>query len=162
MTTHPAPSPSRAVSATAVPATPAPAPEPVRVWRKGTQPAAGPTTSPADLRRDVDRVKRLARWMDARFNVLGIRVGLDSILGLIPVVGDTATSLVSLYPLHVARKHGLPQSVQLRIAGNVLADWAVGLVPLAGDLFDVAYKANLKNADLLERAAAGRAGPPTT
>lgn len=117
---------------------------------------AGRVTTPAELERDVRRVKQLAKLMDAQFSLFGVRVGLDSILGLVPLVGDTAAGLIGLYPLLVARKHNLPPEVQLRIAGNVLADWAVGLIPLAGDLFDVAYKANLKNAELLERAAEAR------
>ena len=133
-----------------------PAAGPVRVEARRAGTVAGSVGS-AELDRDVQRVKRLARWMDARFSLFGVKVGLDSIIGLVPIVGDTATSLIGLYPLHVARKHGLPPEVQLRMAGNVLADWVVGLIPLAGDLFDVAYKANLKNAELLEQAAAAAA-----
>jgi hypothetical protein len=94
--------------------------------------------------------------MDSRFNILGVRFGLDSIVGLIPGVGDTLTAAVGLYPLWVAHKHDLGTGLKLRMGLNLLADWAVGLVPVAGDLFDVAFKANLRNADLLERAAADR------
>lgn len=130
------------------------------VQRVTVRPAVdGPATDrPAlptgELADDVRRVRALANWMDARFNVLGVRFGLDGLVGLIPGVGDTLTAAVSLYPLWVARKHGLGTSVKLRMGLNVLADWAVGLVPVAGDLFDVAFKANLRNADLLERVAA--------
>ncbi|MDB5295978.1 MAG: hypothetical protein JWO31_1961 [Phycisphaerales bacterium] len=133
------------------------APTPVRVYRAGEPGSVGAAD---ELVRDVARVRRVARWMDARFSLFGVKVGLDGLLGLVPVVGDTLASAIGLYPLHVARKHQLPPAVQLRIAGNVLADWAVGLVPVAGDLFDVAFKANLRNADLLERAAADRLGRP--
>jgi hypothetical protein len=115
------------------------------------QPAG--TIGASSLDADVRRARALANWMDARFSILGVRVGLDSVIGLVPVVGDTLTAAVGLYPLWVAHKHGLGTAVKVRMGLNVLADWAVGLVPVAGDLLDVAFKANLRNADLLERAA---------
>jgi hypothetical protein len=107
-----------------------------------------------DLEADVRRASILANWLDARFSALGIRFGLDAIVGLVPVVGDTLTALASLYPLLVAERHKLGRGVQARMALNVLIDWGVGLVPAAGDILDVTYKANLKNLKLLEQAAA--------
>ena len=110
----------------------------------------------ADLATDVARVRKLANLMDARFNVAGIRFGLDGLIGLIPVVGDTVTSLIGLYPLAVARRHRLGGWVQARIVGNMAVDWLVGLIPLVGDLFDFGYKGNLRNMRLVEEAAARR------
>jgi hypothetical protein len=107
-----------------------------------------------DLETDLRRASMLANWLDARFSFLGVRFGLDAIVGLVPVVGDTLTAVASLYPLLVAKRHNLGGSVQARMALNVLIDWGVGLVPAAGDVLDVAYKANLKNLKLLEQAAA--------
>ena len=131
--------------------------EPQRVTvRPATGESAGYRSLAAagELAEDVRRVRAFANWMDARFNVLGVRVGFDSLVGLVPGIGDTLTAAAGLYPLWVAHKHNLGTGVKLRMGLDVLADWAVGLVPVAGDLMDVAFKANLRNADLLERAAA--------
>ena len=110
----------------------------------------------AELRADLERAKSLANWMDSRFSLLGIRFGLDALVGLIPVVGDSLTAAVSLYPIWVAKRHGLGRTVQTRMAMNVLIDWLPGLVPVVGDVIDVAYKATLKNLKLLEKAAEKR------
>jgi hypothetical protein len=109
-----------------------------------------------ELDADLAKVRRLATLLDAEFEVLGRKVGWDAIVGLLPVVGDVATALVGAYPIYVARKHNLGKRVQTRMALNLLIDWAIGEIPLVGDLFDAAYKANLKNADLLERAVRNR------
>jgi hypothetical protein len=114
----------------------------------------------ADLATDLDRVRRLANWMDARFSIAGVRFGLDGLIGLIPGIGDTVTALVSLYPLAVARRHKLGRWAQGKILGNIALDWLVGLVPLVGDLFDVGYKANLRNLRVIERAAERRGVVP--
>jgi hypothetical protein len=104
------------------------------------------------LEGDLERVRKLANLLDTRFNVAGVRFGWDSLVGLIPVVGDTVTTLIGLYPLAVARKHRLGKWVQARMGMNLLGDWLVGLVPLAGDLFDLGFKANVRNLKLLEAA----------
>jgi Domain of unknown function (DUF4112) len=110
----------------------------------------------ADIATDLQRVRKLAGWMDARFSIAGIRFGFDGLIGLVPAVGDTVTALVSLYPLSVARRHRLGGWVQAKILGNIAVDWVVGLVPLVGDLFDVGYKANTRNLKVIERAAERR------
>lgn len=105
-----------------------------------------------DLEKDLERVRLLSKWLDARFRVAGIPFGFDSLIGLIPVVGDTVTSIIASYPILLAQRHGLSKLVQARMAANVGLDWLVGLVPGVGDLFDIAYKANLKNLRLFEEA----------
>jgi hypothetical protein len=110
------------------------------------------------LARDVNRVKSLATWLDARFTLLGIRFGFESLIGFVPAVGDTLTALIGLYPILIAHRHKLGRSVQVRMGLNLLIEWLVGLVPFIGDLFDTAFKANVRNARLLERAAFGRDG----
>lgn len=122
----------------------------------GSGAAAGAVPTLSELEADLARARMLANWLDAKFSVAGIRFGLDSIIGLIPGVGDTVTSLIGLYPLWVARRHNLGRTVQGRMFFNTLVDWAGGLIPLAGDVLDVAYKANLKNLKLLEKAAEKR------
>ena len=120
----------------------------VNVRRAGGAAAAAP-----DLEVDLARARKLAQLMDAQFSVAGVKFGLDAIVGLIPVVGDAVTATASFYPIWVARRHNLGRTVQARMALNVLIDVVPGMIPLVGDLIDVAYKANLKNLKLLERAA---------
>lgn len=115
-----------------------------------------------DLEADLRRARQLATMLDAQFEVAGIKFGMDAIVGLIPGIGDIATTLIGAYPLYVARRHGLGKWVTARMAGNLALDFVAGSVPVLGDVFDVAYKAHLKNLNLLEKAAEqrgyGRAG----
>ena len=106
-----------------------------------------------DLQADLERARLLANWLDARFSFMGVRFGLDAIIGLVPVVGDTLTALASTYPILVAARHDLGKTLQARMAMNILIDLVPGAIPVVGDLIDVAYKANLKNLKLLEAAA---------
>ena len=119
----------------------------VEAHRVGTQPR------PGELERDIERVRMVARAMDAQFEIGGVKFGWDSIIGLVPVAGDIASALVGLYPILIAKKHNLSKVTRLRMAANFAVDLALGAVPLAGDVFDVAYKANMKNLALLEREA---------
>lgn len=117
---------------------------------------AGTQSKPGDLERDIERVRALARAMDAQFEIAGVKFGWDSIIGLIPVAGDVATALVGAYPILIAKKHNLSKVTRWRMAANFALDLAFGAVPLAGDVFDVAFKSNLKNLALLEKAAERR------
>ena len=100
-------------------------------------------------------IELLARWLDSIFKIPGsqIRFGLDALLGLIPGLGDTATSAASLYILLAAARNGVPRITILRMAANIGLDYAVGSIPLLGDVFDVFWKANLKNVELLRQHA---------
>lgn len=103
-------------------------------------------------------LRRLAILMDGRYRIplLGWRVGLDAVLGLIPGIGDFAGTLVSLYIISQAWRAGVtPRTLALMFA-NVGIDLLVGSVPVLGDLFDIAWRANLRNIDLMERDLAGR------
>lgn len=104
---------------------------------------------------DVNDLRRWAHLLDSTFRIPGtrIRFGWDPIIGLIPGLGDLATPVFSgLILLHGFRRR-IPKVVQLRMLFNVILDAAVGLVPLVGDLWDFAWKANAKNLALLERHA---------
>ena len=122
----------------------------VEAHRAGTHPR------PGELERDVERVRRVARAMDAQFEIAGVRFGWDSLIGLVPVAGDIATALIGIYPILIAKKHNLSRVMRLRMAANFALDLALGAVPVVGDVFDVAYKSNLKNLALLEREAEKR------
>lgn len=91
--------------------------------------------------------------MDSALPVPGTRwrVGLDSLVGLIPGIGDAAGFAVSGYALLEARRLGAPTSLLLRMALNIAVDALVGAVPLLGDVFDAGFKANRRNLRLLER-----------
>ncbi|EAQ03482.1 hypothetical protein OB2597_02642 [Pseudooceanicola batsensis HTCC2597] len=99
----------------------------------------------------VERAERVAHVMDRAFRLPGtsIRVGLDSIVGLVPGVGDTLAVAPSLFILSEAYQIGLPKRRLARMAGNIGIDWAIGLVPLVGDIFDVGWKANSRNAAMM-------------
>lgn len=126
---------------------------PLRATAKRVAGWVGRTTTP-DVATDLRRVRWLANWLDSKFEVAGIKFGLEGLIGLIPVVGDAAGALAGVYPIWVARRHRLGRAVQARMAANLLAEWAVGSIPIVGDAFDIAFKANLRNVRLLERAAA--------
>jgi hypothetical protein len=98
-------------------------------------------------------LERLAWLMDRAITIPGtkITVGLDALLGLLPVGGDVLTGIVQAALVLIAlRYYRVPRSVAARMMGNVALDIAIGSIPLLGDLFDVAFKANTRNIKLLE------------
>lgn len=110
-------------------------------------------------------LEQVAWLMDRAFHIPGtrIRVGLDAVLGLLPLGGDAITGLVQAGLVLVALKHyRVPKLVAARMVFNVLLDIAVGAIPLLGDLFDIGFKANTRNIQLLEahRHPVGTAGGP--
>jgi hypothetical protein len=108
-----------------------------------------------DLTREqrLARFEMLARLLDVAFILPGtqIRYGADGILRLIPVVGDLVATAFSLWLVREARALGAPWHVTARMLGNVAVDGVVGMVPLAGDAFDVLFRANMRNVRLLRR-----------
>ena len=110
-------------------------------------------TMPVRESDDTRRVHMLARALDSAIRIpgTGITLGLDSIVGLIPGAGDLASALLSGYIVLVSARMGVPPAVVARMILNLGVDTLVGSVPLLGDLFDVAFRANLRNAALLDR-----------
>ena len=98
------------------------------------------------------RLRSLAWLLDSAIQLPGtrFRVGLDAIVGLIPGLGDLVGVLLSSFIVREAARAGAPPSVLVRMAWNVLVEGIVGMVPLAGDVFDAAWKANQRNVALLE------------
>jgi hypothetical protein len=101
-----------------------------------------------------ERLITVARLMDEAVHVpvLGTRVGLDALLGLVPVAGDLVSAAVGLFMVAQARELGASRWLQARMIGNLLADAAFGAVPIAGDLVDVYFKAHRRNLKLLQKA----------
>lgn len=100
------------------------------------------------------RIEKLAHLFDAQFSVPGtqIRFGWDGIIGLVPGIGDTLTVLPQLYLLFESWRLKLGTTVILKMLLNILIDWLIGMIPVLGDLFDVAFKSNLRNAKLVAEA----------
>ena len=96
--------------------------------------------------------RRLATILDDCVRLPGsnVRIGLDPLIGLIPVVGDVISAALSLYVVYLAALEGVPPTVLLRMLFNIVIDTFVGEVPLIGDLFDFAWKANRKNLVLMD------------
>jgi hypothetical protein len=121
------------------------------------------TLNPQDARK-LRRIRRLTRLMDQAFRVPGtsISVGVDSLVGLFPVVGDIATVAASIYMVRLAKELGIDPATARRMYANIAIDCVGGFVPVIGDLFDVAWKANVRNLRLLEQslAAAGKERRP--
>ena len=104
---------------------------------------------------NLDGLRRWANLLDNAFRIPGtrIRFGLDAIIGLVPGVGDLSAPVVAAVILVTGFKLRLPAIVQARMVVNATIDMVLGLVPLFGDLADIAWKANLRNLALLERHA---------
>jgi hypothetical protein len=129
----------------------------------GVQRAPKPTA--VDIELSLARLDALARVMDSAFQIPGtnIRMGVDALLGLLPGIGDAIAATISSYLIWEAKQMGVSKLVLARMAGNVAIDTVIGAVPFAGDIFDVAYKANMKNIALLKKHVEkqGLRGPGT-
>ncbi len=99
----------------------------------------------------VRRLRALARTLDLAFEIPGTgrRFGLDSVIGLIPGVGDAATAALSGYIVYEAWRLGASRATLGKMLGNIGLDFAAGSIPVLGDLFDFAFKANVRNLRLL-------------
>ncbi len=108
---------------------------------------------PAGKSKELEEIERLAALMDTaiRIPVIGYRIGLDGLIGLIPGVGDAATLVPAGYILYRAKSLGVPNDVFLRMLVNTGSDALLGTIPLIGDLFDMAFKSNRRNVELLRR-----------
>ncbi|HET6230949.1 MAG TPA: DUF4112 domain-containing protein [Longimicrobiaceae bacterium] len=104
------------------------------------------------------RVKAVTMVMDNAFRVpvLGWRVGLDPILGLVPGIGDAVGAAASAYVVLEAARLGAGGPVLVRMVANVVLDTVLGAVPVLGDVFDFGWKSNSRNVELLRRSLADR------
>lgn len=105
---------------------------------------------PASIRRRIEAMEAL---LEGLFTVPGTkyRVGLDSLIGLVPVVGDVATAAMGAWIVWEARNLGMSKWQLTRMAANVGVDTLVGAIPFAGDLFDFLYKSNTKNLRIIRK-----------
>ncbi len=111
-----------------------------------------PVSLPSDAHARLVRLRRLAWLIDGVFHLPGtkFRFGLNSVVGLVPVGGDAILGAISLYIIYEAHQLGLPRHKLARMLGNVAMEVAGGSIPILGDLFDMALKANLRNLAIIE------------
>ena len=110
-----------------------------------------------------DGLESLSKYLDdwVKIPVVGWRFGLDALIGLVPNVGDTVTSLASFYILIAGVRYGVPKIVLARMALNIGLDYVVGAIPLVGDAFDFFWKANRQNMDLIRERGTGKGNGTT-
>lgn len=103
------------------------------------------------------RLQRIAKLMDSqvRLPVLGVRIGADAIIGLMPGVGDVITGAIGAYLIYEAQKLGIPRSAVMRMVANIAIDTAIGAIPFAGDIWDFFFRANDRNMQILARHIGG-------
>jgi len=118
--------------------------------------AAGPTREDS-----IARITALTKLLDSAFLIPGLnrRVGIDAVIGLIPGVGDAISAALASYIIWEARQLGLPRWKIARMIGNVALDTTLGAVPLAGDVFDVFFRANKRNMRIVREHIGRKHGP---
>lgn len=106
-----------------------------------------------DVQSISQRVEAMEMLLERSFKVPGTNfpIGLDSIIGLIPVLGDIVTTALGAYIVWAARNLGLPKCKLWRMAGNIAVDTAIGAVPLVGDAADVLFRSNTRNLRIIKK-----------
>lgn len=103
--------------------------------------------------RNLQKIRRIANLLDTAIGIPGtkFRIGLDPILGLIPGGGDLITAGISAYMVFLATRFGLEKPEIAKMVKNIMLETTIGFIPIAGDLFDAYFKANIRNLEILER-----------
>lgn len=101
--------------------------------------------------RRLAHLQQLADLLDSRFSILGFRFGIDSLIGLVPAIGDIVGGLLSLYIVWQAHRMGVPERVLNKMLVGIVIDVFFGSVPVVGDIFDVFHKINRRNLRRIER-----------
>jgi Domain of unknown function (DUF4112) len=111
-----------------------------------------------EIQQSLERLEALSKLMDSAFTIPGtnVRMGLDGIIGLLPVAGDLICGLISSYIIWEARQLGASRWVIGRMMTNTLIDTTIGAIPIAGDAFDVLFRSNMRNLALLKKHLARR------
>ena len=103
------------------------------------------------------RLRHIARLLDSSVVIpgIGVRIGADAILGLVPGIGDAAMGLVGAYLIYEAHRLGAPKSALARMIGNLVLDTAIGAIPVVGDIWDFFFRSNDRNMQILARHVGG-------
>lgn len=110
------------------------------------------TNSEGQQERLRRHLRSTAYWMDELFAIPGTswKLGIDALLGLFPVLGDIAGAALGLWLIREAKLGGVPQEVRRKMLKNLMTEMLLGFVPVVGDIFDVAFRANSRNRVLVE------------
>ena len=105
------------------------------------------------LEEKLIRLRQLSKNLDESFTIPGtnIKFGMDAILGLVPGGGDLVSGIFSLYMLRTAIKMKLPKRAILSMLANIVLDTTIGIIPVAGDIFDVFWKSNKRNMNIIDK-----------
>ena len=105
------------------------------------------------LEEKLVRLRQLSKNLDESFTIPGtsIKFGMDAILGLVPGGGDLVSGIFSLYMLRAAMKMKLPKRAIISILANIILDTTIGIIPVAGDIFDIFWKSNKRNMNIIEK-----------
>lgn len=106
---------------------------------------------------ELAALRRLARILDSRFEVLGVKFGADALVGLIPVAGDAVTLVTGTAALFTSLRLKLPWHVHVRIGLNLMTDAGIGAIPVLGDAFDLFFRSHRQNFRLVEHHVLERA-----
>ena len=100
------------------------------------------------------RLKRLSERLDDTFTIPGTKykIGIEALIGAVPIIGDLIGGILASYIMYSGVKMGAPPRIIARMAVNIAIDFAIGSIPIIGDLFDLVWKANKKNVELIEDA----------
>ena len=98
------------------------------------------------------RLKRLSERLDDTFTIPGTKykIGIEALIGAVPIIGDLIGGILASYIMYSGMKMGAPPRMIARMAVNIAIDFAIGSIPIIGDLFDLVWKANKKNVELIE------------
>ena len=102
---------------------------------------------------DLARLRKLVQKMDSAFRlpIIGVRVGWDSVIGLVPVVGDALALVPSVFIMRESRRLGAPRILIAQMMVNSGVDFALGVIPIVGDVLDVGWRSKTRNVDLLHK-----------
>jgi hypothetical protein len=125
----------------------------MEIQRPRPMPRINPLSGGRDPQAVRARVEALEHLLEGAFTVPGInkQIGLDAIIGLVPVAGDLVAAAMGSYLIWEARNLGMSRWQLARMAGNLAMDTAVGAVPVAGDLFDWLFRSNTRNLRIIRR-----------
>lgn len=104
----------------------------------------------------LKHARTVANLMDRQFSIGGVRFGIESFLGVIPFLGDILGLMISLYIYRMGHEMGISRRHKYMMIFNIILDMLVGMIPILGDIFDIAYKANVRNLHILEKHARGK------
>lgn len=102
------------------------------------------------------QARLVANLLDRQFKVGNVSFGLESFLGFLPFIGDAIGVLLALYIYKMGHNMGISRKHKIQMIFNIILDFTFGLIPFLGDAFDIFYKANVKNLEILEKHARGR------